>query len=96
MILEAQASGLPVIAVDAGGPRELIAHTRTGWLCPPDADLLAAALTDLARRPALRERLSAAGLEAVRHRSWTSALRQLADGYRRALVPADAAAVQTA
>lgn len=96
VILEAQASGLPVIAVDAGGPRELIEHTRSGWLCPPDADLLAAALVDLARRPALRARLSAAGAEAVSHRSWSGALRQLADGYRRALAPTEAAAAQTA
>jgi len=96
VILEAQASGLPVVAVDAGGPRELIEHTRTGWLCPPDAELLAAALIDLARRPALRERLAAAGLEAVSHRSWSAALRQLADGYGRALAPAEPAAAQTA
>ncbi|HST42863.1 MAG TPA: glycosyltransferase [Conexibacter sp.] len=88
VILEAQASGLPVIAVAAGGPRELIAHGRSGWLCPPDAAVLATALGGLARRQSLRERLTAGGLDAVRDRSWPAALRQLADGYRRALAPA--------
>jgi glycosyltransferase involved in cell wall biosynthesis len=85
VILEAQASGLPVLAVDAGGPRELIAHGRSGWLCPPDADALADALIELADHSALRARLSDGGLDAVRDRSWTAALRQLADGYTRAL-----------
>ena len=38
VILEAQASGLPVVAVAAGGPAELVADGRSGVLCPADAD----------------------------------------------------------
>lgn len=34
--LEAMASRLPVLAVDAGGPRESVLHGRTGWLLPDD------------------------------------------------------------
>ncbi len=85
VVLEAQASGLPVLAVDAGGPRELILHGRTGLLAPPEPDALADALTTLARRPALRERLAIAAADAVRDRSWPRALGQLAAGYARAL-----------
>jgi glycosyltransferase involved in cell wall biosynthesis len=33
--LEAMASGAPVLAVDAGGPRESMIHNVTGWLLPP-------------------------------------------------------------
>ncbi len=33
--LEAMACGAPVIAVDAGGPRETVVHGETGWLVPP-------------------------------------------------------------
>jgi len=91
VILEAQASGLPVLAVNAGGPTELIVHGTTGWLAPARADSLAEALGELARRPALRERLGAAGVDAVRHRTWDRALQQLADGYARALGNAEGA-----
>lgn len=87
-ILEAQASGLAVLAVDAGGPGELVAHGRTGLLAPPDPDALAQALLELADRPALRERLGAAAVEAVRDRTWGDALVQLGDGYARALTAA--------
>jgi glycosyltransferase involved in cell wall biosynthesis len=43
--VEAQASGRPVIGVNAGGARETVVHGRTGWLVPPDdIDALARAL----------------------------------------------------
>ena len=56
VILEAQASGLPVVAVAEGGPLSLIEDGRSGRLCPPDADALADALVELAGSPVLRER----------------------------------------
>jgi glycosyltransferase involved in cell wall biosynthesis/predicted metal-dependent phosphoesterase TrpH len=84
VVLEAQASGLPVVAVAEGGPTELIVHGQSGLLVQADADALARALGETCRRPALRQRLAAGGLEAVRDRSWQRALAQLADGYARA------------
>jgi glycosyltransferase involved in cell wall biosynthesis/predicted metal-dependent phosphoesterase TrpH len=85
VILEAQASGLPVVAVAEGGPRTLVADGRTGLLRPADADALAGALRELAADPALRRRLAGAALEQVRGRSWERALERLAEGYRLAL-----------
>jgi glycosyltransferase involved in cell wall biosynthesis len=93
VILEAQASGLPVLAVDAGGPAELIEDGRSGCLVAPDPAALAGALRGLARREAIRERLATGGLLAVGERSWPRSLDQLADGYLRALAPSTRAAV---
>ncbi|MEP0842931.1 MAG: glycosyltransferase [Phycisphaerae bacterium] len=50
-ILEALATGLPAIACDVGGNRELIVPRSTGWLVEPDsparlADVLTCALLD--------------------------------------------------
>ena len=87
VILEAQASGLPVIAVAEGGPLSLIEHRVNGLLCEPDPDALAGAVLELVGSPLLGERLSAAGLASVRTRTWERALERLAEGYRRVLLP---------
>lgn len=81
VILEAQASGLPVVAVAAGGPATLIEDRATGVLCEPSTDALADALVELAGSPLLRERLSLAGRAAVEERTWERALQRLADAY---------------
>lgn len=96
VLLEAQASGLPVVAVDEGGPASLIEHGVTGRLCPPDAGALADAVVELAAVPAERRRLAAGALGAVCGRSWEVALEQLAEGYRRALIAPHAARLQVA
>jgi glycosyltransferase involved in cell wall biosynthesis/predicted metal-dependent phosphoesterase TrpH len=90
VIIEAAASGLPVVAVAEGGPAALIENRHTGLLCRPDPDHLAGALLRLAAAPLLRSHLGAAGAHAARGRSWERSMEQLAGGYRRALesVPA--------
>jgi glycosyltransferase involved in cell wall biosynthesis/predicted metal-dependent phosphoesterase TrpH len=90
VILEAQASGLPVVAVAAGGPLSLIQNGVSGLLCEPDAKALASRVVELAASPLLRQRLATAGLASVRERTWESALERLAGGYRRALSDAGA------
>ncbi len=89
MILEAQASGLPVIALARGGPLSLIEDRVSGLLCEPDAELLAGAVLELARSPLLREHLGRGALRAVRLRTWEHTLTRLADGYERALAGHD-------
>jgi glycosyltransferase involved in cell wall biosynthesis/predicted metal-dependent phosphoesterase TrpH len=85
VILEAQASGLPVIAVADGGPLSLLEHGVSGLLCSAEAGELAGAMIELAGAPQLRSRLAGAALAAVRLRTWERALERLALGYRAAL-----------
>jgi glycosyltransferase involved in cell wall biosynthesis/predicted metal-dependent phosphoesterase TrpH len=93
VLLEAQASGLPVVAVDEGGPCSIVQDGVTGLLRPAREEALAAALAELAGAPLLRERLARAALGAVRERTWERALGRLADGYHRALGVTGAAEV---
>jgi glycosyltransferase involved in cell wall biosynthesis/predicted metal-dependent phosphoesterase TrpH len=85
VILEAQASGLPVLAVSAGGPLTLVEDRVSGLLREAEAGQLADALVELAGSPLLRERLAKAGLSAARERTWEGALERLGAGYARAL-----------
>jgi glycosyltransferase involved in cell wall biosynthesis/predicted metal-dependent phosphoesterase TrpH len=85
VILEAQGSGLPVVAVDAGGPSSLIAHGETGLLTAADPDALAAALCGVTSTPLLAERLRRVALASVGARTWAASLARLAAGYDAAL-----------
>ncbi|HEX4110718.1 MAG TPA: glycosyltransferase [Solirubrobacteraceae bacterium] len=88
VILEAQASGLPVVAVAEGGPLSLIADGDTGLLRPAVPVALADAVLALADSDLLRGRLSRGALAAVRGRTWEAALGRLAEGYRTVLAGA--------
>jgi glycosyltransferase involved in cell wall biosynthesis/predicted metal-dependent phosphoesterase TrpH len=90
VILEAGASGLPVIAIAEGGPAALVENRHTGLLCRPDADHIAGSILQVAASPELRAKLGSAGVCAARARSWERSMSQLAAGYRLAL---DGAAV---
>jgi glycosyltransferase involved in cell wall biosynthesis len=97
VVLEAQASGLPVVAVAQGGPLSLINDGETGLLCEPDAGALAGAIHQIVGSPLLAERLRRTALASVGGRSWEAALGRLAAGYSRALaLGADAAAERRA
>jgi glycosyltransferase involved in cell wall biosynthesis/predicted metal-dependent phosphoesterase TrpH len=85
VILEAQASGLAVVAVARGGPLSLIEDRASGLLCEPDAEQLAASVLELAGSPLLRRRLSQAALRSATARTWELTLGRLADGYAHAL-----------
>jgi glycosyltransferase involved in cell wall biosynthesis len=85
VILEAQASALPVVAADEGGPRALIEDGRTGLLRAPEASALADAVCELAESPPLRKRIALAALESVRLRTWDVALERLGEGYLRGI-----------
>ncbi|MGH3931581.1 MAG: glycosyltransferase family 4 protein, partial [Pseudonocardiaceae bacterium] len=85
-VQEALASGLPVIAPDAGGPRDLVAQGRTGFLLPEtgksDADAvfgeaLRGAVRALGADPELRVRFGAAARRSVLRRTWPAVCDEL-------------------
>jgi len=66
VILQAMASGLPVIATDAGGIPEIVKNGRNGFLTAKgDFKDTSRKLTELAVRPDLRERFGRAGRKTV-------------------------------
>ncbi len=82
VILEAQASGLPVLAVAEGGPLSLVEDGVTGLLREASAPALAEALVELAAAPLRRQALAAAALRSVRGRTWERTLELLAGRLR--------------
>jgi glycosyltransferase involved in cell wall biosynthesis len=61
-LLEAAACGRPIVAADMPGSREIVRHGETGLLVPPrDVAALAEAIAALARDPAARQSMGAAG-----------------------------------
>ncbi len=65
-LMEAQASGLPVIATQVGGVSELVIDDVTGFVCRPgDRIQLAERIMQLASDPELRRRMGAAGRSLV-------------------------------
>ncbi|HEY2181524.1 MAG TPA: glycosyltransferase [Solirubrobacteraceae bacterium] len=62
VLLEAMAAAVPVVAVDSGGPRDIVEHGRTGMLARSgDPADLAAAIEPLLGSQALRHELGEAG-----------------------------------
>ena len=86
VLVEAMACGLPVIAVDAHGPAEIV-EPETGWLVPPDdetalTDALVVSANDRVER---QRRGTHALLHAQRHFSWQRIAQQVAEAYAQAL-----------
>jgi glycosyltransferase involved in cell wall biosynthesis len=83
VLLEAMASGLPVIGADVGPTRELLGDTR-GWLVAPgSAEAMAAALVQAVDEPALRSERAKAALDFAGSCSWDGVWDRLFADYLR-------------
>lgn len=93
VVLEAQASGLPVLVTDRGGPRENMRDGETGFVCGAGSERdfcwrVAQLLADPGKRGAMGR--SARALASGR--AWPQALRPLFASYRESLQRAEARA----
>ena len=88
VLLEAMASGLPVVAADAGPTREVVGEEAGTFVPPDDDDALAAEIYRLATDPAARSHMAGAALRAASKRSWPSVFDDLVRDYNEiALAP---------
>lgn len=82
VVLEAQASGMPAVVVDRGGPPDLVQPGETGFIArgndPAD---LAEKCETLLRDPARRARMGRQAREAARERDWAAINGRLIDSY---------------
>jgi glycosyltransferase involved in cell wall biosynthesis len=77
VIIEAQASGVPVVVSDSGGPKELVEDKTNGLITKShDVEDFTRALRSLIVDPALRKRMGDRARQSVIDRSWPAAFRK--------------------
>ncbi len=82
VILEAMASGIPVIAAPAGGVADHLRHEENGLAYPPgEVTAMAEAMVRLVEDEALAERLARGARETAVALSWEAELDRLATSY---------------
>jgi glycosyltransferase involved in cell wall biosynthesis len=92
VVLEALASGLPVVALAAGGVRDIVQPGVTGLLCEPDArpEEFARAVLTLVDDEDLRGRAAASARAYALTQSWDAIMGALRERYLHLLAEAPA------
>ena len=86
VVLEAMSSGLPVVAFDSEGVRDLVRHAQTGFLLPSSAPLaLADRIEFLLAHPEERVLFGERARQEAARYSWSSIMDTLLERYRTAV-----------
>lgn len=89
-VVQAMATGVPVVATRSGGPEEIIADDVDGLLVEPgDPEALAERIDGLRTQPSLVQRFSQAGREAVNARFGLGEMGRAYEALYRELLAAD-------
>ena len=87
-LLEAMATGMPVVTTNTCGMADLVEHEVNGLLVPAaDAEKLAEGIERLCQSIDLRKRLGLAGQETMRRYTWEQVTKQLENVFALALRP---------
>ena len=86
VLLEAMASGIPLVASDIPGFRRVVTSGKDGILVAPcSPEEIADAVTRIASDPAMTARMTAAGREKAITFDWRSVTAELEESFRRIL-----------
>jgi phosphatidylinositol alpha-mannosyltransferase len=86
VLLEAMATGRPVVASDITGYRTVLTPGQEGFLVPPRApQALAQAIVKILKQPELGKRMGEAGRQRALEFSWASVARKVEDFYQELL-----------
>ena len=86
VLIEAAATGLPLVAVDAGAVLELCQHKRNGILCHPgDVAEMTDAMMKLLKNPELCERYGKESLEVAKMHDLNRTLQRFVEIYQEAI-----------
>lgn len=86
VVIEAMASGLPIVSADAGGPSELVKHKKNGFLVKSGKSKeFAKRVIQILDNPELQEKMSIASRNFIESRSIESLHNQLWDIYEHTI-----------
>lgn len=87
VLIEAAATGLPLVAVDAGAVRELCRHKKNGILCHPgDVSEMADAMVKIFQNPDLAKRYGEHSIEVAKGHDLNRVLRRFEEIYQEAII----------
>lgn len=90
VVLEALASGLPVVAANAGGPSDIIQDGHTGYLVEPKNErAFFEKVEELVDDPALYQQIRKNALDYASSQTWEKLSSQLFDEYKRLVKSSD-------